>query len=1345
VTDQNVPVLSEAKRALLAQRLRGREAGNRAVLRSLPRAPGQPVPLSTAQEQLWYFSQLAPDNPVYNEAVTIRKEGPFDADAFARAFNEVVRRHDSWHSTFEVIDGVPMQRVRAAPTYELPVIDLRGVPADDREHAAAMAAVEDSRRPYDLARGPLIRPRLVRMADEHHRLYLSLHHLIFDGVTLYRVVLPELISLYNAYLAGEESPLPEPLVQYPDYALWERDSVSPAATERNLDYWRRQLGDAPTLQLPLDHPRPAQQRFRGGMVPITISAELAAQLRGVGRRAGATLFQVIATAFAVMLHDYSGQDDVVFGTVTDLRRRPELEGVVGYCLTPLAVRADLRGDPSFLEVLHRVRATLVDALDHQVPFGPLVAELRPRREPGANPVFQAMVVLEPPMIATDPAWSVHQMDVEVGSALGHAKLDLHIELDERPQGHVAGRLIYNSDIFTAQTAQRAAGHWHTLLAGIAADPERAISALPLLSAQERDQLLVEWNDTAADYPREACIHDLVRLQAERTPDAVAVVFGERRLTYAELDARAESVAGRLRAAGAGPGTLVAVCIERSLDMMVGLLAVLKAGAGYVPLDPGHPARRLAFMIEDSGATILLTQADRVADLPEQRARVLCVDSTDGAGGPTAAVATATADDLAYVIYTSGSTGTPKGVRIRHRSVVNLLTSLARRPGLTAADTLLAVTTCSFDMSVPDLWLPLVTGATMVIAPAHVARDGRSLARLIAASGATFMQATPASWQMLVDSGWSGSEVLVALSGGDSLGAELAAWLAAHTAALWNAYGPTETTVWSSLARLQPGDQVTAGRPLANTRIYVLNAAHQPVPIGVAGEVFIGGDGVAAGYLNRPELTAERFVPDPHVRGATMYRTGDLGRLLVDGRLEHLGRLDQQLKVRGFRVEAGEVETALQAHPLVAAAVVTGRAGPDGSVRLVAHVVGDGTQPATADLRAHLRGLLPEHMVPSVFMALDALPLTANGKVDRNALPAPLWDTEQAAPLTAPRSATETRLAAIWAKTLAVQPARVGVDVDFFDLGGHSLLAARMLVEVEDELGVAVPLAAVIEGDFTVAGMAAIVDASRHHDELRGAVELQPRGRAPALFFFHADESTMLTLRHFIGPLGADQRVIGLLPGRSGRYFDRTSSVEELALPMLETIRSVQPHGPYYIAGFSIGALLAYEAAGRLEEAGEEVAWLGNLDCETPEVGRRLMWLRSPRGFLRRFVERGPRRAALKVGRIALRAVRAPLVALDVVPAPLTTDFDAAGARAIGVRYEIRGNRVPMELFVSADVVDMSGEPSLGWERVHRGTITVHPIPGTHLSMLTDPHVKMVASIVSESLRRAQVAQVAHPA
>jgi amino acid adenylation domain-containing protein len=1077
VNEPTYATLSDAKRALIRRRLDGHNQQRRDPAPSLHR-DGQlgPAPLSVAQEQLWYFSQLAPHNPVYNEAVTICKDGPFDVKAFRDSFREILRRHEIWRSTYELRDGEPIQVVHQVPELQLPLVDLSHLPWSEAEQEAAVIAAEQARRAYSLEHGPLVRPTLVKLSADHHRLYLALHHIVFDGFSLYRIILPELIALYDAHNAAPGKPLAPPRMQYGDYAAQSRQSAESEAFALRLAYWREHLAHTPSLQLPCDHSRPPTSRFRGSMLPLRISRDLADRLRSLSRRSGATLFQVMATAFAVLLHRLSGQEEIVFGAMSDLRDRVELESMVGYCLTPLVIRSSTRDEPSFMQLISCLREDLLSGLEHAIPFDRVVREINPDRVPGANPVFQAAIALEPPPPALDGSWSLHQMEAAIGNSVGHAKFDLHLELDERPEGHIDGRLIFNTDLFEPQTAERMADNWQTLLRSIVDDPDIPVSTLRVLSDAERHRQLFTWNATQADYPRDACVHDLVAAQALRTPAAIALEFGDRHLTFAEVDRSANRVAHRLQALGARAGTLVALCVERSPEMVCGMLGILKSGAAYLPLGPGHPTTRLANTLADSGADILVTQSALLSRFSTPPARTLCLDveRLDDLDGQ-APEHSASAQDLAYVSYTSGSTGRPNGVGIQHRALVNFLASMAKEPGMGETDTLVAVTTYAFDIAALEIWLPLITGARCVLATSKIAADGFRLAQLLDSSAATMLQATPSTWQLLIDAGWRGRPGLVALCGGEALPARLADSLLDRVATVWNMYGPTETTVWSTLARVERGLPITIGRPIANTRVYVLDKHLNPVPVGVAGEIVIGGDGLTQGYLNRPELTAARILNDPWTPGARMYRTGDLGRYLLDGRLEHLGRIDQQVKVRGFRIEPGEVEAALLAHPDVASVVVIAREDAPADKRLVAYVVSKERTPSAAELRDLTRSALPEYMIPSAFVAIDALPRTPNGKLDRSSLPVPSLDDHTGMSTPAPpNTELERCLAEVWARALNLE--KVGVEDNFFDLGGHSLLAVRLRVDIERVTGVDIPLASIFAEAGTISGMAALIEA-----------------------------------------------------------------------------------------------------------------------------------------------------------------------------------------------------------------------------------------------------------------------------
>ncbi|HEY2940845.1 MAG TPA: amino acid adenylation domain-containing protein, partial [Vicinamibacteria bacterium] len=926
--------------------------------------------------------------------------------------------------------------------------------AEDRAAALRRLMAEEARLPFDLARGHLFRARLLRLADEDHVLLATLHHIVADGWSL-GVLVRELGALYTAFSRNEPSPLPHLPVQYADFAQWQRQWLSGERLQRQLAYWREKLAGLPTLNLPLDRPRPPLQTFRGAMHHFRIPGDVAARVRELARREKATIFMALMTAFQTLLHRYSDQEDVAVGTPVAGRTRTELEGLIGLFANTLVFRTDLGGDPSFREALARVRENALEAYAHQeMPFERLVGELRPERNLSAHPLFQVMFVLQnaPAAPVRLPGLGLGSVGVETGTS----RFDLTLFVTDGADGF-SGTFEYNTDLFDRETVERLSAHFGMLLEGAIEAPDRRISELPLLTSPERTRMIGEWNDTARDVPPEACLHGLIEAQVARSPDRIAVSFEGESLSYRALDKRANQLAHRLRKLGIGPEVLVGIYLERSLDMVVALLATLKAGGAYLPLDPAYPQDRLAFMAADAGIHVLMTQASLLDMLPRGGAEVLCLDSERESlarESETALPELVSGDNLAYVLYTSGSTGRPKGVQIPHGAVVNFLTAMTEQPGLGPEDVLLSVTTLSFDIAGLELYLPLVMGARVELVGRETAADGRQLRERLDRSGTTVMQATPATWRLLLEAGWNGEAPLKVLCGGEALPGDLAAELLRRGASVWNLYGPTETTIWSALHRVVAAEPVAPlGRPIANTEMYVLDGRGQPVPVGVPGELFIGGAGVARGYRNRADLTAERFVPNPFASapGARLYRTGDLVRYRPDGTIDFLGRLDNQMKVRGFRIELGEIEAALMDHEAVASAAVVARKNGAGDRQLSAHVVfGRGRDATVTELRADLKKKLPAHMIPSSFLVLDALPMTPNGKVDRKAL-ARLEDRQdERVPARGPRTATERLVAEAWREALGL--ARVSVQDNFFDIGGHSLLSMRVLARLEKSLG-----------------------------------------------------------------------------------------------------------------------------------------------------------------------------------------------------------------------------------------------------------------------------------------------------
>jgi amino acid adenylation domain-containing protein len=1014
------------------------------------------LPASFAQERLWFLDRLDPGSAVYNEPGAFRITGQLDRGALEASLNEIVRRHESLRTNFATEDGVLVQHVHPKLPLALPVVDVSA--AADPEAELQRLLAEEVRRPFDLSHAPLFRVRLFAVGAADHVLVVTFHHTVFDGWSR-SVFLTELDALYGALRQNKPSPLEELPVQYADFAVWQREQLAGDEVETHRTYWRKQLAGLATVDLPVDRPRPKQQTHRGMRRSFTISPTLAAALKAIGLREKATLFMVTAAAFQTLLYRYSGQSDVAVGITTANRGRSELDGLIGFLANTLVLRVDLAGDPSFAQLLTRVKDAVRGAFAHEdLPFEKMVEAAQVERDQSRSPVFQVLFNHVPDtQVPRLGDLTVRNLRVDVGTA----KFDLSVYLGEA-NGQLEGFVEYNTDLFDSATIERLIGHYDTMLQGIVANPAARLSTLPLLTSAETQQMLYTWNATRSEYPRHQTVAQLFEAQAARRSDAEAVSHEGKSLTYGALNRQAEALAVKLRALGVKPGVLVGICVERSLAMMVGLLATMKAGGAYVPLDPGFPADRLQFMLEDSKASALLTQSKLQGLLVTSGVQVVLLDNLEQVPPSGAKLApSAGPSDLAYVLYTSGSTGKPKGVEVSHGALTNFLCTLRNEPGCTENDVLLAVTTLSFDIAGLELYLPLICGARIELVSRSVAADGRLLRDKLESLRPTMLQVTPASWRMLIEAGWNGTAGLTALCGGEALPPDLAQLLLERVSALWNMYGPTETTIWSSTQRITTArEEITIGRPIANTTFYVLDQALQPVPVGVPGELYIGGDGVANGYRGRPELTAEKFIPHPFVEepGARVYRTGDLVRYRADGQVVHLGRLDHQVKIRGFRIELGEIEAALGAAPGVAQCVVVARPDHTGAVALVAYIApaADARMQAS-DLRSHLRQTLPDYMVPQHFVEMNALPLTPNGKVDRKQLPAPERDETSAAAheTVAPRTPTESQVAAIFADVLQV-PA-VSAYTDFFNAGGQSLTAIRLMSKLEAAFRIELPL------------------------------------------------------------------------------------------------------------------------------------------------------------------------------------------------------------------------------------------------------------------------------------------------
>jgi amino acid adenylation domain-containing protein len=1094
-----------ARLAPRVEALRGTGEGAQAPpLVPVPR--DRPVPLSFAQQRLWFVEQMEAGSALYNVPFPLRLRGPLDPGALRRSLAELVRRHEPLRTVVGEVDGEAVQTIRPARGVPLPVLDLSGLPPAAREAEAARLVDEDALRPFDLARGPLLRAAFARLAPDDALLLLSLHHVVSDGWSR-GVFTRELSALYGAAAAGRPSPLPPLPVQYADFAVWQRAWLAAGTLERQLAWWRERLdGAPPLLELPTDRPRSPVRGARGGTRRAELSAAASRALRELARREGATPFMAFLAAWALLLARWSGQDDVVVGTPTAGRTHEALEGMIGMFVNTLPLRVDLSGDPPFRELLARARETALGGFAHQdVPFERLVEALGVERSLTHAPLVQAMLSL--PNVEVE-ALRLGTVEAElVQPRVLTARHDLILALEDETE-RVAAAVTYRADLFDDATAERMLDQLGVLLDGIAADPGRRISALPLLTAAERERVLVEWNATDAPFPDGVCLHELVEEQARRAPGAPALVHGARTLTYAELDRAAGRLARGLRARGVAPETRVALLLAPSPAMIVALLAVLKAGGAYVPLDTASPSERLRWMLADSGARLVLTQAELADRLPRDTVEVVVleeeIDAPDVAGALShsrtfALSHSPSPENLAYVIYTSGSTGHPKGVLVAHRGVCNSTAAFVRAYGIGAGSRVLLFAPLHFDAAVLDVFTALCSGATLVVAPREALMPGEGLVALLARERVTHLKITPAALAVTPPAALPELEAVIV--GGESCGAELVArWAPGRR--FFNGYGATEHSVrCTAMLCTDATRPPPLGRPVANARLYVLDARLEPVPVGVPGEVYMAGLQVARGYLGRAELTAERFVPDPFrgVPGARMYRSGDRGRWLPDGVLEFVGRTDFQVKVRGFRIEPGEVEAALLEHPALGEAVVVARGAAAEERHLVAYVAPrrGATAPAAAELREHLRARLPEYMVPSAVVALEALPLTPAGKTDRRALPVP--EVGPGESFVVPRTPAEELLAAIWADTLGVES--VGAHDDFFARGGHSLAATVIVARARRAFGVELPLRAVFEAP-TVSGLAERVQgllASGEGEQVPPPARIRRTGPVPLSF------------------------------------------------------------------------------------------------------------------------------------------------------------------------------------------------------------------------------------------------------
>ncbi|KAF3885483.1 MULTISPECIES: non-ribosomal peptide synthetase [Nostocales] len=1361
--NQNITALSPAKKTQTKLEFQN-NANFDQKLNNVRKTEQELAPLSFAQQRLWFLSQLEQNHSVYHVVKAFQLRGNLNVSVLQQALDTVVVHHEALRTKFIIQNGNPLQVVTEPRSVELKVIDLKNALEENDTSFVQKLLHKEAHRPFNLTSDLMLRACLIQRSPQEHILLLVMHQIAADDWSM-SVLLEQLAKLYKAFVNKKPSPLSDPAIHYIDFAVWQRQWLSDEVLEKQLKYWKQQLaGAVPVLELPADRPRPPVQTYQGARESFILPEKLLQALAKLSQREGVTLFMTLLAVFQTLLYRYTKQTDILVGSPVAGRNLPEIENSIGFFANTLVLRTDMSGNPSFRELLQRVRSVAMSAYTNQeLPIDKLIDELQPERSLSYHPLFQVMFVLQNtskqtldlPEIASTP------FDWENIAS----KFDLNLSIAETEQG-LRGFWEYNTDLFDAPTIQRMSGHFQTLLEGIVANPEQPLSELPLLTATERHQLLVEWNNNQADYSQEQCIHELFEQRVEQNPNAIALMFENEQLTYRQLNHRANQLARYLKALGVGPEVLVGIYLERSLEMVVGLLGILKAGGAYVPLDPTYPKERLAFMLENSQPLVLLTQESLKTEICDFTEKVVCLD-TDcrfiAQQSEENLNQTATPANLAYVIYTSGSTGKPKGVQVTHANLCHYAQAMARALGIAPEDIYLHTASIAFSSSVRQLMVPLAQGATVKIATSEQRKDPRALFEAIKQHNVTAIDIVPSYWrncihalthldpekrEFLLD-----NKLRLIVSASEPLLSDVPAqWKLGfqHGARLINMFGQTETCGIVATYPI-PSQQnnrvkiVPLGRPIANTQIYLLDEHMQPVPIGVPGELHIGGLGLARGYLNRPDLTEEKFIPDPFSQkeGARLYKTGDLARHLPDGNIEFIGRRDYQVKIRGFRIELGEVEAVLNQHPTVVQTAVVACVDALGDKRLVAYVVPNKElEVVTSDLRSFLKEKLPEYMVPSAFVLLEALPLTPSGKVNRAALPAHDFSKlDLEANFVAPRDKLEQQIAQIWEEVLHRQP--IGIRDNFFDLGGHSLLAVQLFAQIEQKFGKKLPLATLFQSG-TVEALATML---RFSEEQAGAtsenetdtswsslVKIQPYGSKAPLFLAHPLGGEVLCYRTLAMHLGKDRPVYGLQPqGLDGKQALYTQ-IEEMAAHYIKEIQMIQPKGPYYLGGYSFGGVVAFEMAQQLHKQGEKVAILAMLDTIRPGSERRLSFRYRVLEHLENFSQEGM--VYLQHKLVGWRDwigfhIQYKYKKLMGIPEPSPKEdkhleIMDANSKALN-QYTFQTYPGCMTLLRTSDkhrdeATGMQYDPLFGWGELVQGGIDIQQIPGSHYTLLEEPHV-----------------------
>ncbi|WP_392535259.1 amino acid adenylation domain-containing protein [Nostoc sp. C117] len=1354
--DKQSSNLSSAKQALL-QKWKEGQFKTQAIPK---RANSDSAPLSFSQQRLWFIDQLYHGSSFYNIIAAIRLRGKLNITAFQQSLNEILRRHEAWRTIFVKRDEEVVQVIVDKLTWDLPIIKLEQSSGKDWEAEVQRLAAEETQKPFDLTKLPLVRATLVQVSEQEHIFLFNMHHTVSDGWSI-GVFVQELATLYAAFTKGLPSPLPELPIQYGDFAIWQRDRLQGELLRTQLNYWKQQLGgELPILRLPTDRPRPNVTTFVGKKHYFKFPKKLTEALNKFTKQEEASLFMILLAAFNILLYRYTEQEDILVGTPIANRNRPELEGIIGFFVNTLVMRTDLSNNPNFRELLSRVRDVTLGAYGHQdLPFEKLVEELRPKRDLRINPLFQVMFVLQnTPMPAHEVSGlTLSPLDVDSGTAM----LDILLSIGEYDR-EIIGFLEYNTDLFDSTTIARLVNNFQTLLASIVTNPQQCISELPLLSNDEQ-QILTEWNNTTKNYPQ-ATLHELFEQQVKRSPHALALIDRSEQITFEQLNQRANQLAHYLQNLGVTTETRVAISLERSIEFVIGILAIFKAGGVYVPLDPNYPSNRLAFMLADCQAHLLITQQKILEKLNKSAAlpaRVVCLDVYQDILAQESfenLVSNTIPDNLAYILYTSGSTGTPKGVLGNHKGTVNGLNWLWETYPPAADEMGCHKTAISFGDSLWEIFGPLLQGLPAVIIPDAIVKDTRLFLETLAQYKVTRIILVPSLLRLLLESYSEQTKNLSHLkiwtTSGEALPLDLTQtfYKLMPSAKLLNFYGLSEVSAnvicYDTSLLPEKATSVFIGRPINNTQVYVLDRHLQPTPVGVFGELHISGVPLSRGYWQRPDLNQEKFIDNPFIPGSKLYKTGDLVRYLNNGELEYLGRRDNQVKIRGFRIELGEIEAAIAQHPAVQQAAVIVRNHAQGGDYLVAYVV-TSEQNLIPSLQSYLKENLPDYTIPSAFAILDALPLTPSGKVDRRSLLS-LDDVQpnSTASFVAPRDHWELSLAQIWENLLQTNP--IGVTANFFDLGGHSLLAARLMAQINERFGQQLSLSALFQG-ATIEQLAKTIRQQFSSGSGSPLVAIRSSGTRNPFFCVHPAGGSIIAYPNLASKLDAEQPFYALEQNPIQQQPE-VISIEQTATAYLEEIRAVQPEGPYLLGGWCYGGIVAFEMAQQLQRQGQTVSLLAVFDAIIPDSP-----IQPADDDDAKYIVRAAESIKYLFGiDVAISYEEALPLSPDeqfkLLLKQLNIVSDAEIQQHLCSYRLFKGHAqairdyVPqvytskITLFKAKETIPhhfqspelYSDDPLLGWGKCSVQPIDVIEVPGNHFSMFTDTHIQQL----SKELRKA---------